>query len=339
MQSPTRAMRKSIITNALILVTTVALVVGAFASFQRKRSSFERIDFTFTRRNGVIVVKNVDPESNAQRAGLRPGDEIWIIGDTPSDEVEGLQKTLRRIGAPVPMIVQRGHQALKLTYRVPELKIDYSYLILSFIGFLYLAIGLFTLFRGGRRESILFYFVTLLSFVVYVYTPSGDIDFSYKVLQVIEELAMILLPPITLNFFLVFPRPMTRRTSLLAALYLPPVLLALWDADLLLFSNRLAIAAPLRSLDLIHRWELTHFAVYFTLAVVALAYTYRTAAAVGRKQIKWIYLGMIAGFLPFFAVYLIPYLVTGSVRPIYSTIAILPLALVPLAFAVSILKY
>src|SRR5216110_2121323 len=118
---------------------------------------------------------------------------------------------------------------------------------------------------------------------------------------------MILLPPITLNFFLVFPRPITRRTSLLAALYLPPALLAIWDADLLIFSNRLAIATPLKSLEIVHRWELTHFGIYFTLAVVALAYTYRTAAAVGRKQIKWIYLGMIAGFLPFFAVSILKY--------------------------------
>src|SRR5438067_10922955 len=101
-------MRKSILTNLAILALTVALVVGAFASFQRKRSSFERIDFTFARRNGVIVVKNVDPESGAAQAGLHPGDEIWVIGDTPSNEVEGLQKTLRRIGTNVPLIVARG---------------------------------------------------------------------------------------------------------------------------------------------------------------------------------------------------------------------------------------
>src|SRR5438067_821668 len=339
MLSVRRTMRKSVLTNLAIMALTVALVAGAFASFQRKRSSFERIDFTFTRRNGVIVVKTVDPDSGAQVSGLRPGDEIWLVGDTPSNEVEGLQKTLRRISQSVPMVIVRGGHALKLTYRVPELKIDYPYLILSFIGFLYLAIGLFTLFRGERRESTLFYFITLLSFVVYVYTPAGDIDTTYKILQLVEEFATILLPPLTLNFFLMFPRPIVRSKWLIASLYVPPALLALWDIDLLIFNNRAAIASAYRSLEVIQRWEIAHFAIYFTLAVFALAYTYRTAAAVGRKQIKWIYLGMVLGFLPFLLVHIVPWFVVGSVKPIYSTISILPLALIPLAFAVSILKY
>ncbi len=332
-------MRRSLVSNLLIFLLTVAIVAGAFASFQRKRSSFERIDFTFSRSKGVIVVESVEPGSGAEQAGLRRGDAIWVIGETPTTEIEGLQKTLRRIGQSTPMVVVRGSRTFAIRYRVPELKIDYSYLILSFIGFLYLAIGLFTLFRGGRRESTLFYFVTLLSFIVYVYTPAGDIDASYKILQLVEEFATILLPPLTLNFFLVFPRPIVRQRGLLAAMYLPPALLAAWNLDLLLFHNRLAIASAYRSFELIQRWELVHFAVYFTLAVVALAYTYGTAAAVGKKQIKWIYLGMIMGFLPFLLVYIVPYLVVGSVKPIYATISILPLALIPLAFAVSILKY
>jgi len=332
-------MRKSVLVNALLAILTAGIVLGAFVSFQRKRSSFERIDFTFLRDNGTIVVKTVDPDSNASRAGLRPGDAIVLIGDTPTTEVEGLQKTLRKIGHDVPMIVNRGGSTIGLSYRPPELKVDIPYLILSFIGFLYLAIGLFTLFRGETHESRLFYFVTLLSFVVYVYTPAGDIDWSYKLLQMTEEFASIFLAPLTLHFFLLFPRPIIRERKWLVWMYVPPVLLALWNLDVLMFDNAVALLPVRRSLELIRRWEVIDLAIYFTLAVVALTFTYRQAAAVGKKQIKWIYLGLALGFLPFLGIYIIPYLVTGAVAPIYTTLSILPLALIPLAFAVSILKY
>jgi PAS domain S-box-containing protein len=332
-------MRKKVLVNMLIAVLTIGTVVGGFVCFQRKRSSFERIDFTFQRREGVIVVKTVDPGSNAARAGLRPGDEIWVVGSTPATEVEGVQKTLRRIGERVPLVVSRDGVPLTIDYEPPRLKIDYPYLFLSFIGFLYLAIGLFTLFRGETRESRLFYFVTLLSFIVYVYTPAGDIDWSYITLQMVEEMARIFLPPLALNFFLLFPRPVIRDRRWIAAMYVPPILLALWNFDLLILGNAIPLANPLRSLQIINRWELIDFAVYFTLAVVALAFTYRQAAPVGKKQIKWIYLGLTLGFLPFLAIYIIPYLIFGSVPQVLTTIALLPLAFIPLAFAVSILRY
>ena len=331
--------RRSVVTNVLLAVLTAGVILGAFVSFQRKRSSFERIDFTFQRANGVIVVKSVDPGSGAQRAGLRPGDQIWMIGGTPTTEVEGLQKTLRRIGETVPMLVMRDGTIKNVQYSPPKLKIDHPYLILSFIGFLYLAIGLFTLFRGETSESRLFYFVTLFSFIVYVYTPAGDIDWSYKVLQMTEELARVFLPPLALHFFLRFPRPLLRDRRWIALMYLPPALLALWNIDLLVFNNAVAIAGARRSLEIIQRWEMLDFALYFTLAVAALAFTYRQAAAIGKKQIKWIYLGLGFGFLPFLALYILPYLISGEVRPAFTTISILPLALIPLAFAVSILKY
>ncbi len=332
-------MRRSLVTNVLLAVLTVGVILGAFVSFQRKRSSFERIDFTFQRTNGVIVVKDVDAGSGAERAGLRAGDHILLIGDTPATEVEGVQKTLRRIGQTVPMLVSRGSGMVRLQYSPPELKVDYPYLILSFIGFLYLAIGLFTLFRGETRESRLFYFVTLFSFIVYVYTPAGDLDWSYIVLQMTEELARIFLPPLALNFFLLFPKPILNDKRWIAAMYLPPTLLALWSIDLLVFGNAVGVTTAQRALELIQQWELIDFAIYFTLALVALAFTYREAAATGKKQIKWIYLGFAFGFVPFLVLYLIPFIFGGQVRPAVTTLAILPLAFIPLAFAVSILKY
>jgi hypothetical protein len=332
-------MRKSLVANALIAVLTVGVVLGAFVSFQRKRSSFERIDFTFTRDNGIIVVKTVDADSEAERAGLRPGDAIWVIAGTPTTEVEGLQKTLRRIGEEVPMVVGRNGVPMSITYRPPDLRVDVPYLILSFIGFLYLAIGLFTLFRGETTDSRLFYFVTLLSFIVYVYTPAGDIDWSYKLLQSVEEFARIFLPPLTLNFFLLFPRPILRDRRWLAALYVPPALLAIWSANVLYFNNAVAVTTPKRSLEIINWLEMFDFGLYFTMALVALAFTYRQAAPLGKKQIKWITLGLAIGFIPFLGIYIIPWLVKGSVAPIYTTLSILPLAFIPLAFAVSILRY
>src|SRR5258708_5154015 len=250
MRSYPATMRRSLLTFILIAIVTISAVVGAFASFQRKRSTFGRIDFRFTRRGGNLVVQDVDGGGrHPQVARPRAGRETWGIGQE------------------VPMIVERNGRTFQLTYRVPELKIDYSYLILSFIGFLYLAIGLFTLFRGEQRESRLFYFVTLLSFIVYVYTPAGDIDFSYKLLGLVEEIALILLPPLTLNFFLVFPPPILPHRRLLVAMYIPPILLALWDLDLLVFTNAVPVASVLQSLQGIGKWEYVHFAVYFTLPV------------------------------------------------------------------------
>ena len=91
-------MSKRVGATILLALVTLGLVLGAFVSFQRKRSSFERIDFSFRRHNGVIIVKSVDHQSSAEQAGLRAGDHIWLIGDSPPTEVERLQKTLRRNG-------------------------------------------------------------------------------------------------------------------------------------------------------------------------------------------------------------------------------------------------
>jgi S1-C subfamily serine protease len=112
-------MSRSLLTKVLISLVTVAVVIGAFTSFQRKRSSFERLDFKSTRVNGVIVVQSVDRGSEAEKAGLRVGDRIWLIGDTPSTEVRGLRETLRRSGT-VPMVIARGNETLTVQYRAPE---------------------------------------------------------------------------------------------------------------------------------------------------------------------------------------------------------------------------
>ncbi len=329
---------KPLLFNLLMTLVTVVIIIGAFQAFQRKRDSFEKLDFDYHWDKGTVAIDRVVPESDAARAGLEPGDRVWLVAGTPPGELDGLKKTLRRMHT-VPLLVARGDQTLTLSYTAPSLDIDYQYLFLTFIGFLYLAIGLFTFVRGSGRESSLFYLVTLLAFIVFVYTPAGKVNSTFKMLWIVEEFARILLPPLTLHFFLRFPRPLLKRRIFLVGIYVLPVLLSVWVIDLYLLRNFIALARIDRSFLMMDRLEMLQFAVYFSLALVALTYTYRTAPAVGqKKQIKWIYLGMGVGFIPFLVLYLIPFITRGTDSP-YTTVAILPLAVIPLAFAVSILKY
>ncbi|HUO83608.1 MAG TPA: ATP-binding protein [Thermoanaerobaculia bacterium] len=329
---------KSLFLNLLMALATLAVIVGAFQAFQRKRDSFERLDFEYQWDRGTIVVTAVEPDSGAAESGLRAGDRVWLVGGTPPGEIDGLRRSLRQMQT-APLLVVRGEEMLTLAYTAPALEIDYHYLFLTFIGFLYLAIGLFTFVRGAGRESALFYLVTLLAFIVFVYTPAGKTNTTFKILWIVEEIARIFLPPLTLHFFLRFPRPLIRQTRTLAAIYAVPVLLTLWVANLFALNNAIALAPVELSFLILDRLEMLQFAVYFSLALVALTWTFRTAAAAGqKKQIQWIYLGMAVGFIPFLILYLIPFISRGS-GSAYTTIAILPLALIPLAFAVSILKY
>ncbi len=332
-----RMTRKSLFFNGLIALLTIYVVIGAFQSFQRNRDSFERLDFSYQWTGETITVAGVEPASGADRAGLRVGDQVWLVGGTPPGDLDGLRRTLRRIGT-VPLLVARGEETLTIPYTAPDLAVDYHYLFLTFIGFLYLVIGLFTFVRGSGRERTLFYLVTLLTFIVFVYSPAGKPNTTYKIVWLTEEFARIFLPALTLHFFLRFPRSLIRSRGYLAAIYAPAIILSLWVIDLLLLGNFVPVAPPELSFRIIDRWEMFQFAVYFTAAIGALAWTYRNALIGQKKQIKWIYLGMGAGFVPFLVLYLIPFIRTGGDSP-YTTIAILPLAFIPLAFAVSILKY
>ncbi|HEY0591249.1 MAG TPA: PDZ domain-containing protein, partial [Thermoanaerobaculia bacterium] len=268
--------RRSLPISMVIALLTMIVVLGGFASFQRKGSSFERLDFHWVWKDGVIIVDQVDPGSGAEASGLRVGDQIIVVGGTPSSELESLKNTLRRSG-PMPLIIWRNGETLATRYTPPPTQVDYRYLFFTLIGFLYLAIGMFTLFRGGRGESFLFYLVSLLTFVVGVYSPAGEQDTSYKALFMMEEFARIFLPPLTLHFFLRFPRPLLTKRRHVAAIYAIPAVVALWSTNLYVFGNEIRIASTEATIRILDRWEMLHFAIYFTLAFVALTYTFRTA--------------------------------------------------------------
>src|SRR5262249_49583085 len=155
-------------------------------------------------------------------------------------------------------VVQSGENDIhQLLLGRPQLAIDWKYLFLALVGFLYLAIGFFTLARDRAPATRIFWGICLSSFAINVITPIGPHDTVWRALWFTEYFYRALLPPLLLHFFLLFPAPLVARRWI-APLYLPGLAyLALQEAPF--FTGSLD---PTRTFLLARQLWLLLFAVY-----------------------------------------------------------------------------
>ncbi|MGH9381003.1 MAG: ATP-binding protein [Thermoanaerobaculia bacterium] len=326
-----------------LLLGVLVLTLGG-ASFLRHVATFEPAGFTAARADGSWQVTAVLDS----RTGLERGDRIVAAGPESPVTARELLRALH--AAPeTTLLVLRGEELVSVDYRRPPLDPDFPYLILALTGLAYLGVGLYTLTRDRSKPVRLFFLWTLASATVYLFTTTPPLDLLGRVLYTVEEAARLLLPPLTLHFFLAFPEPLSARrppghkqpVRWLPFLYLPAAFLALLQADLMFLDGRLLtggdLAASIRILD---RLELIHLVAFAAAAVAFLVYRVRRQGdREKQRQLQWITVGVAAGYAPFAALYVAP-LIAGLPTPeLLQTAAVLPLALVPLTFAWAILRY
>ena len=92
-----------------------------------------------------------------------------------------------------------------VTYRRPDLDLDLPWLVLAALALAYLAIGLYTLWRAAG--GVLFYLWCLASAVLFGFSPVFPVDRVGAWVFIVDQLARLLLPPLTLHLFLSIPRP------------------------------------------------------------------------------------------------------------------------------------
>jgi two-component system NtrC family sensor kinase len=336
-QSSAGRFRRGLPALAVLLALSV-LTLGA-ASFLRKMESFQPIGFQAHHDRGVWRVESVaDPST-----GLQPDDQILAVNQNSPDTSRELATNLRS-KAQSEVVVLRNGDLQTLTYDRPALDLDLPYLILALIGFGYLAIGLFTLMRDSRPPAALFFLWTLVSSAVYMITPAAPLDALGKTLYVVEELGRLLLPPLTLQLFLIFPSPLNpwkRFRPWRSLLYVPAAFLLLVQADLIFFHGALLagndLGAAIQTAD---RLELYHLVVFAALAVAVLAHRLRRETQPEqRRQISWITIGLAGGYAPFILLYVAPLAAGVHTPELLNAFAVLPLGLVPLTFAYAILRY
>ncbi len=319
--------------GALLLATFVAALGGT--SFGRKVESFQPIGFEAEQRLGVWLVTSV----SHPRTGLLPGDGI----------VEETRPTLGRLRERLrasetsPLLVQRGDDLVSVLYERPPLEIDFPYLILAAIGAVYLLIGLYTAFKDRQQQARVFYLWCLASLALYVMSPPlVTLDFTDKLIFLVDQLARALVPALTLHLFLVFPRRLFDSRWLGRAIplvYLPSLLSIGFHVDTMTGGRFFGPASASR-MQLVERLELLLLVASALFAALTLFVRFAQRPAwESRRQVQWILLGLLGGYVPFLALAVLPW-TFGLSWPSWATVlGVLPLGLVPLAFAWAILKY
>jgi PAS domain S-box-containing protein len=207
------------------------------------------------------------------------------------------------------------------------------------IGLVYLAIGIYVLFRRwGAARATHFYLFCLVSFALCTLKYTGELNWLDWTVFWLNVLAESLQPALFLHFALSFPEERfkrIRRRWLLPLIYAPGVaLLGLWVWAI----NTREATGLLK-----HRLEQTgtaYVAAFFVLAALLFMRSYKSAnTPLLRQQLKWVTRGTILAVLPFTLFYAIPFLFDWHPYKLLTDVAGLSLVILPLTFSWAIVRY
>jgi len=330
---------------ALVLTTFVAAL--GTTSFERRVDAFQPLGFQFISEQGTWRVTAVERPS----IGLEVGDRIIGLDARTAGEEPKVVRERERLAELLleekmaPLLVERDAAIVNLSYRRPPVDVDIPYLVLVAVGLLYLLIGLYAAFKDTRSPVRLFFFWCLASAALYILSPIQPADdLADRWIFTVDQAARSLLPALMLHLFLTFPSRLLEPRRLRRAVpfaYLPSAVLLSLHADLVFFGGELLFGRPSPAkLLLLDRLELLWlaFAALFSVAVLLLRLS-RPATWEMRRQLQLIVLGMAGGYLPFLGFHALPFALGLDQPEWLKAFATLSLALVPLTFAWSLLKY
>ncbi len=336
------------LTNALLMILTVAAVVAAAINFQQQ-SKFHMPDDGATWVDQSVsgemmpVATYIAPGSPAEKAGIHEGDVLVSIDGVRVARAEEAGQVLMRLGTwhkadyrvlhngtevPAPVIVGEVVRDSTLYYQYA-------------VGVIYLGIGLFVYFRRGSAPRALHFFLLCVSsFVLSTFHYTGKLNNFDKTIYLGNVVAWFLAPTLFLHFCFSFPDQQSwiRRRGAALLVYVPGLGLLAVQAGFIF--GWLRTAAPLIEM----RWLLDRLWLGFLCAMylaggAVLAFQMRRASdPIVRRQLTWLRNGALFGIIPFALIYAVPYMF-GVAPNQAMNLAVLSLPLIPLTWAYAILRY
>ena len=342
-----RIQRRPLAGWGLFALIGVLLCFGALNIAVRATSDTLEDGVLWEARPEGVTAADVAVRGGAMAAGIRPGDVLVAIDGSPIESVAGVQRALSGAtqAAPLSYAVLRLGERRMLNVEVAPVPKGNSTLYV--IG---AAIGIFTLLIGGsvrlRRPNdpaTLHFFWLCLAFF-------GTLTFSFSRLDRLDwyfywadVVATLLLAPLFLHFTLVFPdRPSAwvrgSGRKAVGLLYAGAVVMF---AVNVIAVGRLSANTPFysRVLTILDQLEPLYLSVFMIAGLIILTRAIdNVRSATARRQLRWIIWGTAFGAGPFAFGYALPYAL-GLRASLPMELSVIPLSLVPLAFASALIRY
>ena len=365
-------MKAKVLTSwSLIWLVLTGLLVagGALNLLQRATGELAPTDgVLWVQKADGIYAEKVLPGLAASRQGISPGDKlinISVDGQT-FEEVTSIADIpmyldAAGVGGSLTYFYQKPSYSFGNNFYYADLKnIDTlprwtaSIIFLTIVGIIWLGVGIFVLFKQGSRSPFVLHFATicLAAFVFHVYRSLGigqDFDLAVNLL---DDAAFAFFAPLFLHFCLRYPvrsEVFDDARWKTVALYVPAALITL--AQLFFTLAQLVpsetFAAGLREFTannrifpLLNQVLLIHFVIGITAGATVLIWRFlRVRQTLVRQRLKWAMWGTIASVIPILAFQIARRFVYLPEDTLTTALTTLPLALIPLSFGHSVVRY
>ncbi|MGQ0541849.1 MAG: ATP-binding protein [Blastocatellia bacterium] len=352
-----------------LVVTVLFVAGGALNLSQRAVHQLPPTDgVLWGQRADGIYAEKVIPGLAASRAGISPGDKLLtasLDGET-FDEITSISDVpmyleTAGVGGNLTYFYQKRSYTFSDNYYYADLKnIDTlprwtpSIVLLGIVGIIWLGVGIFVLFKQGSRSPFVLHFATvcLAAFVFHVYKPLNlgqDFDLA---IQILDDIAFAFFVPLFLHFCLRYPvRSEVFEVSRWKTyvLYLPATLLTV---AVLIFSlgglipvegsqaRFLGFVAANGVFPILYTALLVHFVAGVSAGASVLLWRFLTSKQpLVRQRLKWAMWGTILSVIPILAFQIARRFVYLPEDTLTVALTTLPLALIPLSFGHSVVRY
>lgn len=323
--------------STVLLLLGVLAATAALVAALRYIASFQRLDFEAAAAAGGCLVIGVEPRSGASRAGLAWGDLITAVDATPVTSVRELQRAVYSQRVAV-LTLERAGQVLDVAYYPPPARVDVRYLLVSFAAMFTLVVAVLVYLSNPVEHAGRFLALAEALLVAVAIPLPHRPDVGWQALLLVRDLGRLALPPLLVTFFATFPSHALAWPWQVVA-FLPSLAVGLARVGL-----AAGVLPPVVGNVLLPEALDGVTVLLVIVGVVAAAllgagsYVRSRDDPTRRRQVEWVALGAAAGFIPYLVLSLIPQL-AGAELEVLTWISLLPLALVPLGVASSLLEF